>query len=132
VTAPYDRLSKRAIAEHAKGQDLAVERGPRVPAGAKCTHSLPHRKLARSWLSADGVTVDIIEMVDSNEYFGTAAGPRTLGNINLAATKIGAVPLMFIDKQTVALTIHDVGLEGPGAVMCVTTHLFLLRLEHTR
>lgn len=113
----HDRLSKKALREHGIGQDLAVARGPLIPAGAKCSHSLPHRKLVRSWLSANSVEVDIIEMVDEHEHFGTPDGPRTLNNITLANTKIQAVPLSFIDKQTIALTLTDVSMEGASGIM---------------
>lgn len=117
ISTRHDRLSKKALAAHATGQELAVSKGPRVPSGAKCSHSLPHRKLVRSWLSSESVDVEILDMVNENEYFGSEDGPRTLNNVNLADTKIKAIPLAFIDKQTIALTLHDVSMEGASGIM---------------
>eukprot|EP00038_Savillea_parva_P027749 m.61258 g.61258 ORF g.61258 m.61258 type:complete len:795 (+) comp8013_c1_seq1:131-2515(+) len=125
ISAPHDRLSQKGLASHAKGQDLAVSRGPRVPQGATCQHNLPHRKLVRSWLATDSVHVDIVDMVDQNEHFGTAKGPRTLHDVALDETDIGPVPLLFIDKQTVALTLRDVSVEGAGGVMFTDCEVYL-------
>lgn len=44
-------------------------------------------------------------------------GPRTLYDVNLSTTRVGAVPLDFVDKQTIAITIHDVFVEGATGIM---------------
>jgi len=123
VLAPFDRLSKRGLEGHEQGQRKVIK-AVKLPTGVTCKHGKNHRKLRLSWLSAKDPKLDIIEMVDEDSTFGIDGGPRTLANVDLADSKIQAIPLDFIDKQTIAVTIKNVYVEGAGAVMYTNCEVF--------
>ena len=122
ILAPYNRLSKKGLKGHSQGLRKAAE-AVKLPEGTTCPHDLDTRKWRLSWLAADDVEVEIVEMIDEDSRF-SLPGPRTLNNVDLSTTKIGAVPLSFVDKQTVALTVRDVYVEGAGATMYTDCEVF--------
>ena len=75
------------------------------------------RALKLDWHSASGVEVEVISTVGVDGSFGVES-PRMVGTPSkLSKHGVGPIPLKFVDKQTVALTINDVFVEGAGGTM---------------
>ena len=126
ILAPHDRTSEEGKAGHVKGMKLAVERGAPVPDHKKCNSRKEGdaRVLRASYLEADDVEVDLIDLVDADSTFGREQA-QFLGASNvLKKTKVGKVPLTFVDKQTIAVTIEDVYIEGAGGTMYTDCEVF--------
>ena len=126
ILAPYDRTSEEGKAGHVKGMKLAVERGPAVPDHKKCNHKVKGhpRSLRASYLEADDVEVDLIDLVDADSTFGRKQAQYLGADNLLKKTKVGDVPLTFVDKQTIAVTIEDVYIEGAGGTMYTDCEVF--------
>lgn len=105
IIGPFDRHSTEGKEGHIKGMKLAVERGKGQP---RPNSECKSRTLRYDWLQAQNVTIDIINFPD-DEQFGIPH-PRMLQYVELDT------PLKFSDKETIAVIINDVYLEGFGAI----------------
>lgn len=125
ILAPFERTSEEGKAGHVKGMKMAVEQGAPIENPAKCNKKKGSaRTLRSSYLEADDVEVDLIDLVDADSTFGRDQS-QFLGASNLLKkTKVGAVPLTFVDKQTIAVTIEDVYVEGAGGTMYTDCEVF--------
>eukprot|EP00054_Salpingoeca_dolichothecata_P026414 m.188814 g.188814 ORF g.188814 m.188814 type:complete len:426 (+) comp25649_c1_seq17:1169-2446(+) len=84
-----------------------VEQTPSPDTG-KCSQW----KMRFDWLKARDVAIDIID-VPEMDYFGIPEGPRICSRSDESFD----IPLRFKDKQTIAVTIENVYMEGAGGVM---------------
>ena len=119
IVAPYNRTSEVGKKGHLAGMHTKVKQGPSPDKPKKCPEKSKKssgRSLRLSYLDAEDVELDVIEIIDPESYFGKSSpnvnGPQS----KLEKYGIGSIPLRFIDKQTVAITIKDVYMEGAGGV----------------
>ena len=129
IVAPFNRSSEVGKQGHLNGMLAKVARGPPPVSPKKCKKGGKKGKKSKSksksqgrvlrlnYLDADDVELDVIEIIETDSYFGQD-GPNVHGSKKkLDKYGVGAIPLRFIDKQTISVTIRDVFVEGAGGVM---------------
>ena len=104
IIGPYQRMSEEGIRGKLTGMALAVDRVPKTSGLATCAKWT----LRTSWLQCLNVSIEMINFPDFDQ-FGTNA-PRMLNVVDLDT------PLTFTDKETMAITVDNVTLEGPAAI----------------
>lgn len=125
ILAPFNRSSEEGKAGHLEGMKLAVARAAPATNPKKCKKKVGSpRTLRTTYLEADGVEVDLIDLVDVDSTFGRESAQFVGTASSLKKNKVGAVPLTFVDKQTIAVTIEDVYVEGAGGVMYTDCEIY--------
>jgi tetratricopeptide (TPR) repeat protein len=124
ILSPFDRNSAEGFEGHKKGMEMGVDRGGSPEHPKQCKTKIKKgkdgnliRTLRYNYLEADDAIVDEIDLVDAESAFGRNSAQFLGSSKTLKTSGVGEIPLKFVDKQTIAVTIDNVYVEGAGGTM---------------